>query len=544
MKRTTRQMLACYLCVAAMAAGAQVPPYITYQGRLLDTDGNPISGNREMQVSLYTNRTGGVSVYSESLGTVAVRNSVYSFQFGSDEDDFDQALQHREVWIEIRVGVDPPLAPRQRLVSVPYALRSAGATLGGYAEKGGFSPGPSATGSDSIAQGKGATASGVTSVVGGGDENTASATDATVGGGWLNTASGRGSVVSGGQYNRAGDQYATVGGGWSNTAAGAHATIGGGYRNSAEGDHATVAGGSQNTALGYGSTVPGGGGNTATGRYSFAAGWFAEAVHDGSFVWADYGTGSGTEFSSSAPDEFCVRAGGGTYFKTSVLDVDQGNILIHGPEGFDAAGEQGGVFFGDTNNYIVGEHHFGVKIGTFMAGDVIAIREITGNVGIGNNTPEAKLDVGGKARAHCVEIVGGCDVAEPFVVSRGQTAPPGALLVIDEENPGQLKISETAYDRCVAGVVSGAGGLRPGLSLSQEGVADDGVPVALSGRVYALASASNGPIRPGDLLTTGDVPGHAIKVTDHARAHGAVIGKAMSSLEQGQGLILVLVNLH
>ena len=75
-------------------------------------------------------------------------------------------------------------------------------------------------------------------------------------------------------------------------------------------------------------------------------------------------------------------------------------------------------------------------------------------------------------------------------------------------------------------------------------VADGEHPVALSGRVYCWADASGGAIEPGDLLTTSATPGHAMKVTDHARAQGAIIGKAMTSLDRGTGLVLVLVSLQ
>jgi hypothetical protein len=54
----------------------------------------------------------------------------------------------------------------------------------------------------------------------------------------------------------------------------------------------------------------------------------------------------------------------------------------------------------------------------------------------------------------------------------------------------------------------------------------------------------NGAIEPGDLLTTSNIPGHAMKAADQARWPGAVIGKAMSSLNEGEGLVLVLVNLQ
>ena len=67
--------------------------------------------------------------------------------------------------------------------------------------------------------------------------------------------------------------------------------------------------------------------------------------------------------------------------------------------------------------------------------------------------------------------------------------------------------------------------------------------VALSGRVYVQADASNHPIQPGDLLTTAAAPGYAMKVQDYSRAQGAILGKAMTGLKDGKGLVLVLVSL-
>lgn len=105
-------------------------------------------------------------------------------------------------------------------------------------------------------------------------------------------------------------------------------------------------------------------------------------------------------------------------------------------------------------------------------------------------------------------------------------------------------LSDRPYDFRVAGVVSGAGGIKPGLTLSQKGVVEGEQNVALSGRVYVLADASSGPIRPGDLLTTSTTSGHAMKAADRGRSHGAVLGKAMSTLESGTGLVLALINLQ
>ena len=78
----------------------------------------------------------------------------------------------------------------------------------------------------------------------------------------------------------------------------------------------------------------------------------------------------------------------------------------------------------------------------------------------------------------------------------------------------------------------------------QEGTLEAGQNVALTGRVYVQADASTGAIEPGDLLTTSDTPGHAMKVSDHAKAQGAILGKAMSALSEGKGMVLVLVTLQ
>ena len=169
---------------------------------------------------------------------------------------------------------------------------------------------------------------------------------------------------------------------------------------------------------------------------------------------------------------------------------------------------------------------------------------VSGNVGIGTQDPAYKLDVRGTAATDVLVIRGGADVAEPFSVSGRGQMPKGSLAVIDDKHPGRLKLSDRPYDRRVAGVVSGAGGLNPGLTLSPRGIIEDAVHVALTGRVYALADCSNGTIKPGDMLTTSSVPGHAMKATDRERSYGAVIGKAMSSLEADRGLVLVLVSLQ
>jgi hypothetical protein len=133
------------------------------------------------------------------------------------------------------------------------------------------------------------------------------------------------------------------------------------------------------------------------------------------------------------------------------------------------------------------------------------------------------------------------DVAEDFDIDDGaDLVEPGTVLVIGAS--GALCPCVAAYDTRVAGVVSGAGGLMPAVVLQRLESGRRRVPVALVGTAFCKADASAGEIRPGDLLTTSSRLGHAMKVLDHTRAAGAILGKALQSLHRDHGLIQILVS--
>lgn len=135
------------------------------------------------------------------------------------------------------------------------------------------------------------------------------------------------------------------------------------------------------------------------------------------------------------------------------------------------------------------------------------------------------------------------DFAEEFELAADATelALPGTVMAI--RPTGDIGVCSDAYSTAAVGVVAGGGPYRPALVLDKR---HDGnrCAVAMIGKVGCFADATTTPIRVGDLLTTSDTPGHAMAVTDPSRALGAVIGKALSPLDDGTGMIRVLVTLQ
>lgn len=178
----------------------------------------------------------------------------------------------------------------------------------------------------------------------------------------------------------------------------------------------------------------------------------------------------------------------------------------------------------------------------------------TNRVGIGTSSPSATLEVAGdfKVTGNVTHmgtlsvaldvILTGADCAEHFNVVQDALCEPGTVMTISKD--GSLNFSNKAYDKKVAGVVSGAGAFRPAIVLDSQPSSEGRLPVALFGKVYCKADAQYAPIEVGDLLTTSDTVGHAMKASDSARAFGAVVGKALGNLPDGRGLIPILITLQ
>lgn len=212
-----------------------------------------------------------------------------------------------------------------------------------------------------------------------------------------------------------------------------------------------------------------------------------------------------------------------------VCHMNGGNASLH----IGAEGNEGDILVYD------GEGRTVFKFNAELAALKVGAAGNEGDILVYNDVGDATIHLDG---ATGVMSLVGADCAEDFAVRDAAAVEPGTVLVIDDA--GALRESCAAYDRRVAGVVSGAGSYRPGIRLDQQSDVADRKPIALMGKVYCKVDAGPGPVAVGDLLTSAETPGHAMKAADPGRAFGAVIGKALAPLPCGRGLIPILVALQ
>lgn len=226
---------------------------------------------------------------------------------------------------------------------------------------------------------------------------------------------------------------------------------------------------------------------------------FSEATNGAAGVVGvnELGNGPGVEGRSSQNDGVVgFTTGDG---KSGVAGVNLSTSPNAGPGVFGKGSRLAGLFEGNV----------------FVQGDV----EVTGDIRLIN-----------------------ADCAEDFNIGTDVTVEPGTVMVLGEE--GALFPSQRAYDKCVAGVVSGAGDYKPGIVLDKQQSETNRQPIALLGKVYCKVDAQYGIIEIGDLLTSSPTLGHAMKAEDQVKAFGSVIGKALRPLKEGQGLIPILIALQ
>lgn len=156
--------------------------------------------------------------------------------------------------------------------------------------------------------------------------------------------------------------------------------------------------------------------------------------------------------------------------------------------------------------------------------------------------------IGGDINANGnVNVIGDVTLANRDLAERFPTDTPDEVLagmVMVMNGSGGAAPCESAYDKRVLGVVSGAGSLRPAITLGADGSDEPAATIALAGTVYCLVDAGFEAIETGDLLTSSPTRGHAMKASEAARSRGTIIGKAAAGCAAGRGLIPLVVTLQ
>jgi hypothetical protein len=572
---------------------ADVPRLISYQGKLVGQDAGPVS----LTLTFYNASVGGAVLFSEMHAAVPLVEGVFSVLIGGPTANGvpDSALNAAEVWLGVSVNGGAELTPRTRIVMTPYAAKAAAAERlvvpGGFSNvartdaqgnlslfdlsnNAAFRFGTNTVGTAgelSMFAADGTTET--VEIVAAESSSQGSrvrlglpsgATTLTLDADFLSLGTPAISLSDGTQTNLllSGSAGGTILFGPGN----ADPLIVAGHDNNAARPKRmwiSHSAGSENWGIQYRDLVSDGLQNDSI---EFVAGDTTRPVFRFDLPGRRFHLSDGTY---DAVDLYASASGGGAAL-TLRNSAGTATVLVDSDEGDDAAqlellrpsgdggvvidaheGTAGGaaLYLYDAATPPVNSVEIDAVDGT-AGGAAMRLRNAAGTVTI---TLDANYGADGDGRiiTQELQITGGSDLSEQFdinvaVDSHADPEPqPGMVVCIDPSRPGELIVSSRDYDRTVAGVISGAGGVKPGMTMGQTGTRADGArAVALTGRVYCWVDASHGAVEPGDLLTTSDTPGHAMKALDHVRAPGAVIGKAMTRLELGKGLVLVLVSLQ
>ncbi|MCL6096364.1 MAG: site-specific integrase [Patescibacteria group bacterium] len=123
---------------------------------------------------------------------------------------------------------------------------------------------------------------------------------------------------------------------------------------------------------------------------------------------------------------------------------------------------------------------------------------------------------------------GGADLAEKyFIVGGGEPGDVISVNPLSTKNFPAVSKSTGRYDKKLMGIIA----TQPGIVLSDQ-VTNDAtsgatMSIGMKGRVPTKVSDENGPILPGDYLTSSSIPGVAMKATEP----GEVVGKALDAFD-------------
>lgn len=515
----------------------------TYQGRLTD-GGSPADGPYDLRFRLYDAASDGAQVGSTvTRGDVGVREGLFTVAL-----DFGDVFDGTAMWMEVAVrpgsstDAYAPLAPRQTLTAAPYALYAANVDAHNH------------WGQTWTGDGTGLTLSGGTVGVeaSGSDQGVLGESDSTDGLGVYGSATAD-SGTTYGVYGRSDSTHGrgvlgyasatsgrTIGvSGWSTSTEGIGVL---GYAGATSGDTFGLYGRSESTAGRgvYGEAGATGGATKGVHGLSLSPdgrGVYGEATATSGPAWGVVGQSDSTE-------------GGGVYGSGAIGVYAAG----HGGTKDKAAlqAENGNPSTGMAAYIHNGSNYHTAHFANYGAGGVLFLQNNGNAAGAGGGDFITAVNHDGSDQQFRVESSGEAfsdggwsghaDFAELIATEDDPAAyQPGDVLVISVRADRSAALSSEPYSTLVLGVYSQEPGFVGSLH-PMEGQRNDEIPAALVGIVPCKVSAENGPIRRGDLLVTSSTPGHAMRADDAPA--GTILGKALERLEEGTGIIQVLVTLQ
>jgi hypothetical protein len=131
---TLSTLVAAALMVVSVPAFA-VPEFLQYQGRLTDAAGEPLTAPVDVTFAIYAEDEDGEPLWTQTFTALALDHGRFSVLLGGEDAPFTESLLDRiaegeELFLGIRVGVDPEMTPRQPMASVAYALHAGSASVG------------------------------------------------------------------------------------------------------------------------------------------------------------------------------------------------------------------------------------------------------------------------------------------------------------------------------------------------------------------------------------------------------------------------------
>jgi hypothetical protein len=559
------------LCVAQTLAVAPLGTAFTYQGRL--TDGaQPANGNYDLVFSLMDSGTNGNVVgVPVSKQNTTVHDGYFTVELDFGGNAFDGAAR----WLDILVrtncnclGGYTTLAPRQPLTSAPYAMFAARAAQANTAT--------SATTATSAATANSVAWANITGVPANFADGIDNDTTYTAGGG-LSLSSNQFSVSYSGSGNAntaARSDHGHFGAAWSGTSSGYGLIV------------------VNNSTTGTGLYAQQGTGSGVPVSFGYKAAIWGEASQGDAVYGASgaaYGSGISGYATHVTQPNFGVygasdsRLGKGVFgIATSQIGTNNSGVFGQSNSTNGGCGVVGRLIYGSTNNSktlypagVMGEAHAGYGVVGFsdsyagVSGHSISSTGVSGvsdsGAGVDGTSVSGPALSGTSLLGNPLELFGWTglfQVSRVFYVTSGggvyakgsfypygadfaemlpaQSAlEPGDVLVIGED--GKLARSSRPYQESVAGVHATqpgmVGGAHDGADLTGK------IPLAVVGVVPVKVTNENGPIKPGDKLTTSSTPGHAMKADRHAEI-GTVIGKALKALEGDEGVIEMLAVLQ